>query len=192
MRIVALACIVAYTTLPAAALALDGPQGAPAEPPLTVIIEHFFPGYAPVVPGDLAEGVAALTVNDPVYDSSDRSPTVIRADFDGNGHGDFAVLISRNRGSASDEIFTVLMGYGLGRYAKAMESYFGGLSRDIYLGYASAGTEIRPVIAESPWLEADPLTLAAPAVTLNILRETSDIFYWDAERKQFGRATAAD
>lgn len=192
MRIAAVVCLLAYTTLPANVFAQDRPQGAPAEPPLEAIVEHFFPGYAPLALGDLADEVGSLTVNDPVYDSSDRSPTAIRADFDGNGHGDFAVLIGRNSDAGSDEIFTILLGYGLGQYAKAMESYFGGLSTDIYLGYAPAGTVVRPVASEFPWLEAEALTLAAPAVTLNVWKETSDVFYWDPQRKLFSRATVAD
>lgn len=193
MRIVAVACLVALTTtLSAVAPAQEGPQTAPAEPSLEAIVAHFFPGYAPVALGDLAAEVGALTVNDPVYDNSDRSPTAIRADFDGNGVADFAVLIGKHSESGSDEIFAILMGYGQGRYAKTMESYFGGLAEDIYLGFAPAGTEIRPAVPASPELESEPITLHAPAVTLNVLKETSDVFYWDAARKLFSRATVAD
>jgi len=192
MRIAAVACLVACTTLSAAALAQESPQTAPAEPPLEAIVAHFFTGYAPVALGDLSADVAALTVNDPVYDNSDRSPTVIRADFDDNGHADFAVLISKSTEAGSDEVFAILMGYGQGRYAKAMESYFGGLSEDIYLGYVAAGTKIRPAPEAPEWIEQEPVALTAPAVTLNVLRQTSDVFYWDERRRLFGRAVVAD
>ena len=84
------------------------------------------------------------------------------------------------------------MGHGQGRYAKSMESYFGGLSDDIYLGYVPAGTEIRPAATAPLWLEPEPLKLTAPAVTLNVLNQTSDVFYWDAQRRLFGRAVQAD
>jgi len=192
MRFAAVVCLVGFVTLPVAVLAQQGPQAAPAEPPLEAIVAHFFPGYAPVALGDLAAEVGALTVNDPVYDSSDRSPTAIRADFDGNGHADFAVLIGRNADSSSDEIFAILMGYGQGRYAKVMESYFGGLSKDIYLGYVPAGSEVRPSAPVALGVEPEPVKLRVPAVTLNVLKETSDVFYWDGQRKSFSRATAAD
>jgi len=192
MRIAAAAWFLAFTTLPYAALAQEGPQAAPAEPPLEAIVAHFFPGYAPLALGDLAADVGALTVNDPVYDHSDRSPTAIRADFDGNGHADFAVLIGRSSSSGSDEIFAIFMGYGQGRYAKVMESYFGGLSKDIYLGYAPAGSEVRPSAPGSTGVGSEPVRLRAPAVTLNVLKETSDVFYWDGRRRSFTRAAATE
>lgn len=192
MRFAAVTCLAALLALSAPAVAQEGPQKAPAEPPLAAIVAHFFPGYVPVALGDLAAEVGGLTVNDPVYDHSDRSPTAIRADFDGNGHADFAILIKTQSASGSDEIFAILMGHGQGRYAKAMESYFGRLAEDIYLGYMPAGIEIRRTVPWSPWLESGPLKLGAPAVTLNVLNETSDVFYWDAKRNLFSRATVVD
>ena len=192
MRFAAVACLAAIMTLAAPALAQEGPQKIPAEPPLAAIVAHFFPGYAPVTLGDLAAGIGALTVNEAVYDHTDRSPTAIRADFDGNGHADYAVLIKKQSASGSDEVFAILLGHGQGRYAKAMESFFGRLAEDIYLGYMPAGVEIRRAVPWSPWLESGPLTLTAPAVTLNVLNETSDVFYWDAKRNMFSRATVVD
>ena len=179
-------------TLFAPAAAQTGPQKVPAEPPLAAIVAHFFPGYAPVTLGDLAVEVGALTVKDPAYDHSDRSPTAIRADFDGNGHADYAVLIKKQSASGSDEIFTILMGYGGGQYAKAMESFFGRLSEEIYLGYMPAGAQIRRAVSASPWPESGPLMLKAPAVTLSVLNETSDVLYWDAKRNLFSRTTIVD
>ena len=191
MRIAALACLLAFTSLAAPVLAQEGPQKIPAEPPLTAIVAHFFPGYAPVTLGDLAAEVGALTVRDDVYDHSDRSPTAIRADFDGNGHADYAVLIKKHTASGSDEIFAVLLGHGQGRYAKAMESFFGRLAEDIYLGYMPAGAQVRLTVA-SPVLEPIPLRLDAPAVTLNVLNQGSDVLYWDAGPDMFRRASIAD
>ncbi len=191
MRIAAVACLAALMTLHAPALAQEGPQKIPAEPPLAAIVAHFFPGYTPVTLGDLAAEVGALTVKDAAYDHSDRSPTAIRADFDGNGHADYAVLIKKHTASGSDEIFAVLLGHGQGRYAKAMESFFGGLSEDIYLGYMPPGTEVRLTVA-SPVLEPIPLRLDAPAVILNVLDQGRDILYWDAGPDMFRRASIAD
>ncbi len=191
MRFAAMACLAGLMTLHAPALAQDSPQKVPAEPPLAAIVAHFFPGYAPVTLGDLAAEVGALTVSDGAYDHSDRSPTAIRADFDGNGHADYAVLIRKHTASGSDEIFAILLGHGQGRYAKTMESYFGTLSEDIYLGYVPAGTEIRLTVA-SPVLEPIPLRLEAPAVTLNVLNHGRDVLYWDAKPAMFRRASIAD
>jgi hypothetical protein len=191
MRFAAVTCLAAFMTLAAPALGREGPQKAPAEPPLATILAHFFPGYAPVTLGDLAAEVGALTVQDAAYDHSDRSPTVIRADFDGNGHADYAVLIKKQTTSGSDEIFAILMGYGQGRYAKIMESFFGRLSEDIYLGYVAAGTEIRLTVA-SPGVAPIPLRLKSPAVTLNVLNQASDVLYWDSVQDMFGRAPVFD
>jgi hypothetical protein len=191
MRFAAVACLAALMTLHSPAVAQEGPQEVPAEPPLAAIVAHFFPGYAPVTLGDLAAEIGALTVKDAMYDHSDRSPTAIRADFDGNGHADYAVLIKKQSASGSDEIFAVLLGHGQGRYATAMESFFGRLSEDIYLGYVPAGTRIRRTVA-APVPEPDPIRLAAPAVTLNVRNEASDVLYWDATRDMFSRARVAD
>lgn len=159
-----------------------------AEPPLAAVIAHFFPGHAPVALGELNGEIGALTVSDPAYDSADRSPTVIRGDFDGNGHTDYALLIRRDSPAPSDEIFAILMGHGEGRYAKAIESYFGGIAPDIYLGYLPPGTSL-PAVAEGDGVAAARLVLDNPAVTLNILGRVSDAFYWDAATGSFGVRT---
>lgn len=188
MRFAALAVLAAFMILQTPARAQDGPQKVPAEPPLEAIVAHFFPGYAPVALGDLAQEIGALTVRDRVYDHPGRSPTVIRSDFDGNGHADFAVLIKKRSDAGDDEIFAILMGYGQGRYAKAMESFFGKLARDIYLGYLPAGT-VLPAPGQAGG-DAPPLILRNPAVTLNILGELSDAFHWDSPSSRFRNTPA--
>ena len=187
MRFAAVACLAAIMTLHMPVRAQEGPQKVPAEPPLSAIIAHFFPGYVPVTLGDLAAEVGALTVSDPAYDHSDRSPTMIRADFDGNGHADYAVLIKKQTPDGSDEIFAILMGHGGGSYATAMESFFGPLSDDIYLGYLGKDTELQ-VSGASPEL----FRLATPAVTLNVLNEGRDVLLWDPSRNSFNSAPVPD
>lgn len=152
-------------------------QEAPAEPPLESVIGHFFPGYGPVPLGELSAEIGALTVSDPAYNTPDRSPVAVKADFDGNGFTDYALLIRKMRGPEPDEIFVILMGHGQGRYGKAMESFFGGVARDIYLGYLPAGTVL--AAPEEAGNKLPAITLEAPAVTLNILGQVSDAFYWD-------------
>jgi hypothetical protein len=82
----------------------------------------------------------------------------------------------------------ILMSHGDGRFAKAIESFFGGVAHDIYLGYLPAGTVLP---APSDTVEnAPPLTLENPAVTLNILGQISDAFYWDSLSSRFQNAPA--
>lgn len=178
MRFAATAVLAAFMGFLAPAWGQETPvQQAPAEPPLESVISHFFPGYVPVPLGDLAPEIGALTVSDPVYDSPDRSPSAIRADFDGNGFSDYALLIRKTEGPEADEIFVILMGHGEGRFATAIESYFGGVARDIYLAYLPAGAIlVAPADAAG---SAPPLMLENPAVTLNIFGQLTDAFYWD-------------
>lgn len=190
MRFAALVCVLTLAVMHTPARAQEGPQKAPAEPPLGAIVAHFFPDYALVALGDLSPEIGALTADDPVYDHPSRSPTMIRADFDGNGHHDFAVLIKKQTGGGSDEIFTILLGYGQGRYAKTMESFFGRLSGNIYLGFVPAGATINRAAA-SPAVEPVPLQLEVSAVTLNVLNETRDAFFWDTEYRMFSREPIA-
>lgn len=184
MRFIATAALAVFMGLQAPAWGQETPvREAPEEPPLEFVIAHFFPGYAPVPLGELAPGVGALTVSDPAYGSADRSPTTIRADFDGNGFADYALLVRKTSGPEADEIFVILTGHGEGRYRKAIESFFGGLARDIYLGYLPAGT-VLPAPAEATGT-APPLTLENPAVTLNVLGQLSDVFHWDDLSSRF-------
>jgi hypothetical protein len=178
MRFAATAVLAAFMGFQAPAWGQETPvQQAPVEPPLESVITHFFPGYAPVPLGDLAPEIGALTVSDPVYDNPDRSPTSVRADFDGNGFSDYGLLIRKTAGPEADEIFVILMSHGEGRFAKAIESFFGGVARDIYLGYLPAGTVLSaPADAGG---NAPPLMLENPAVTLNVLGQLADAFYWD-------------
>jgi hypothetical protein len=178
MRFAVTAVLGAFVGFQAPAWGQETPvQQAPAEPPLESVITHFFPGYAPVPLGDLAPEIGALTVSDPVYDSPDRSPSVIKADLDGNGLSDYGLLIRKAAGPEADEIFVILMGHGEGRFAKAIESFFGGVARDIYLGYLPAGT-VLPAPEEAGG-NVPPLILESPAVTLNVLGQLSDAFFWD-------------
>jgi len=163
-------------------------QEAPAEPPLEFVINHFFPGYAPVSLSELVPEIGALTVSDPGFNSPDRSPTTIKADFDGNGSADYALLIRKTAGTEADEIFVILLGHGDGRYSKAIESFFGGLAPEIYLGYLAAGT-VLPAPSGSGE-NAPALTLKNPAVTLNIHGQISDAFYWDGLAARFMNAPA--
>lgn len=163
-------------------------QEAPAEPPLESIIGHFYPGYAPVPLGELSAEIGALTVSDPVYDTPDRSPVIMKADFDGNGFADYALLIRKIQGPEPDEIFLILMGHGQGRYGKAIESFFGGVARDIYLGYLPAGTVL--TAPEEAGNNLPAITLETPAVTLNILGQVSDAFYWDKLSGRFVNTAA--
>ena len=178
MRLAAIAALVAFMGLQATAWGQETPvPKTPAEPPLDLVITHFFPGYELVSLGSLAPEIGALTVSDPTYDNAERSPTSVRGDFDGNGFADYALLIRKASGPEADEIFVILMGHGQGRYAKAIESFFGGVARDIYLGFLPAGAVLSaPADAGD---SAPALTLENPAVTLNILGQASDVFYWD-------------
>jgi hypothetical protein len=189
MRFAAAAALAAFMGFQAPAWGQETPvQQAPVEPPLESVITHFFPGYVPVPLGDLAPEIGALTVSDPIYDNPARSPTSVRADYDGNGFDDYALLIRKTAGPAPDEIFVILMGYGDGRYGKAIESFFGGVAHDIYLGYLPAGT-VLPAPADNGE-NAPPLTLENPAVTLNILGQVSDVFYWYSLSSRFQNTPA--
>jgi hypothetical protein len=189
MRFAAAAVLAAFMGFQAPAWGQETPvQQTPVEPPLESVITYFFPGYAPVPLGDLAPEIGALTVSEPAYDSPDRSPTSVRADFDGNGLSDYALLIRKTAGSEADEIFVILMAHGEGRYSKAIESFFGGMASDIYLGYLPAGT-VLPGPADSGE-NAPPLTLENPAVTLNVLGQVSDVFYWSSLSSRFQNTPA--
>ena len=186
MRLAASAALAAFMGLQTPAWGQETlVQQAPAEP-VESVIAHFFPGYGPVPLGDLTPEIGALTVSDPAYDSADRSPTSIKADFDGNGFTDYALLIRQVAGPEADEIFVILMGHGQGRYAKAIESFFGGLAGDIYLGYLPAGA-VLPAPGEAG-ASAPALTLEHPAVTLNVFGQLSDAFYWDKLSGRFMNA----
>ncbi|MDH5556012.1 MAG: hypothetical protein OEZ03_01605 [Alphaproteobacteria bacterium] len=189
MRLAATAALVALIGFQAPAWGQTGPtRQLPAEPPLASVISHFFPGYVVMALGDLAPEIGALTVSDPVYDTPDRSPLSVRADYDGNGYPDYALLIRKAAGPEADEIFVILMGHGNGRYSKAIESFFGGLASDIYLGYMPPGT-VLPAPEEAGG-NAPALTLENPAVTLNILGQLSDVFVWDSLSARFRNTPA--
>lgn len=189
MRFAAAATLAAFIGIQGLAWAQDVPlQKAPIEPPLEALISRFFPGYGPLPLGDLVPEIGALTASDPVYNTPDRSPTLIRADFDGNGFADYALLIRQTTGPTPDEIFVILMAHGDGQYSKAMESFFGGLASDIYLGYLPAGTVVPTDAEAAP--DAPGMALDNPAVTLNVMGRASDAFYWDKISTRFRNVPA--
>lgn len=189
MRFAVAATLMAFLGFQTPAWGQETPvQEAPAEPPLDSVISHFFPGYGVVPLGDLAAEIGALTVSEPDYNDPDRSPTSVKADFDGNGIADYALLLRKIDGPEGDEVFVILMGHGNGRYSKAIESFFGGVAQNIYLGYLPPGT-VLPAPPDAVD-NAPPLILELPAATLNILGQISDAFYWDSLSSRFRNTPA--
>lgn len=183
MRIAATTALLAILVLQPQATARHASDISYVEPPLDEIIARFFEGYAPVSPGDLRDEIGRLAVRDPVYEDPQRSPSVIHADFDGNGVDDYAVLIRELAPQAPDEVFTVLMGLGDGRYRVAMKAFFGNLMDEVYLGYVPAGERLAPVTGSAP--SREPVLLDHPAVTLIYLGRAADAFYWNPEKQVF-------
>lgn len=183
MRIAATTALLAVLILQPPATARHSADVRYAEPPLDEIIARFFEGYAPVTPGDLRAEIGRLAVNDPAYDDPERSPSVIHADFDGNGIDDYAILIRELAPQAPDEVFAVLMGLGDGRYRVSMKAFFGNLMDEVYLGYVPAGALLTPA-AESRNAR-EPVRLDHPAVTLIYFGRATDAFYWNPEKSVF-------
>ena len=149
-----------------------------AEPPLDEIVEQFFPGYVVMRESDLDRTVRNHTASNPVYDGVDRTPTVIRADFDGNGVADYALLVRADTSDEPDEVFAVLLGQGKGAYSRAAQAFFGGVVGQVYLGYAPAGSVLVP--ARHSTVAREAVTLTLPAVKLIYYESSADAFYWDA------------
>lgn len=149
------------------------------EPPLEEILARFFPGYVLVSMDDLDPAVGLLAAEDPAYADPGRSPSMIRADFNGDGIADYALLVREESAAEPDEIFAVLMGEGRGRYQRAVQAFFGAVLDGVYLGYAPAGAVLSP--APGSTIVREPVTLAHPAVKLIYLNSASNAFYWDAE-----------
>ncbi len=184
MRIAAVLALAALIFMPVSggpAVAQEAPAaaGKTTEPPLEEILARFFPGYVLVSMDDLDPAVGRLAEQDPVYADPGRSPSMIRADFDGNGVADYALLVREEAGAEPDEIFAVLMGQGRGRYNRAAQAFFGILLDGVYLGYAPAGAVLSP--APGSTIVREPVTLAHPAVKLIYLNSASNAFYWDAK-----------
>lgn len=190
MRCTMAAWVVLFMALQTTARAEEPPaRQTPVEPSREAVIAHFFPGYGTVPVDDLSSDIAALAARDPAYDHPDRSPTSIKADFDGNGFADYALLIRKTGGPDTDRIFVILMGHGHGRFSKAMESFFGGTAADVYLGYLPARDGYGNA-GDAAGVEP-PLKLQHPAVTLHARGQPGHIIYWDATRSELRIVPAA-
>lgn len=183
MRIAATTALLAVLILQPPATARHSADVRYAEPPLDEIIARFFDGYAPVTTGDLRVEIGSLAARDPAYDDPQRSPSVIHADFDGNGVDDYAILIRELAPQAPDEVFAVLMGLGDGRYHVAMKAFFGNLMDEVYLGYVPAGAQLIPAAGSET--ARDPVRLDNPAATLIYFDRAADAFYWNPEKNVF-------
>ena len=183
MRLAAITALAGLLFVDAPATGQDDVADAPREPPLDAIIAQFFPGYVPVTPGDLSADVRRATARDPAYSDPARSPTVIYADFDGNGVRDYAVLVRELASNDPDEVFAILMGQGGGRYRAAMKAFFGGLLGDVYLGYVPPGDVL--TAGEGARQNVTAVRLERPAVRLVYHDRAVDAFYWNEEASRF-------
>ncbi len=120
-----------------------------------------------------------------------QSPTWVRADFDGNGTLDHAALLRTPPGAgAADEVFTIMLSFGAGRYELAHFQSFGFVNGRVLLTPFPAGEWAHPVQSYDTGKQARPMV--NDAVVLEYFEASAAVYYWDDDLGRFDAIPVSD
>ena len=153
------------------------PMPALRDPPPEPI-RGFYPGYVLVETQDLDQGDIALFLDEETRATDPWALSWVRADFDGNGVGDHAVLLRTPDGLLPVyETFAILMGGADGQYEVVAESSYRGFTDYQIISQVRPGTIVRSFAGDGgPDIE---VRLRNPAIELAVIGKTAVVFYWD-------------
>ena len=151
--------------------------GREARPAMDKILEHF-PGYH------------VVTVAERNYDSREfirrhfpkENPSIVQADFDGDGHLDYAILL-RNDNTRTAKVVMLLCSEG----AECRDAYDVEVSTnyiEVYLRPAPIGKRVSQTDAIDTNDHSGPVKLHPVGVEVNYYGKATVVYYWDKKAKK--------
>jgi len=154
-------------------------------------IRGFYPGFVLVETQDLDQGDISLFLDEVTRATDPWALSWVRADFDGNGVGDHAVLLRTPDGLLPVyQRFAILMGADDGQYEVVEASSYRGFTDYRIISQVEPGTIVRSFAGdEGPDTE---VRLRNPAISLAVIGKTAVVFYWDSSTGSIEAIPTAD
>lgn len=145
-----------------------------------------FPGYHVVTLNECDPGMrSSLSQNYPK-----ANPSVVHADFDGDGSPDYALLLKNDATRVTK--FVILLCPVAQSCKKVNDIDESQMSGIVYLRPVAHGTKVSETDAVDTGAPAKRVTLRATAVELNYFGKASVVLYWDGAQKKIEEIATAD
>ena len=108
-------------------------------------------------------------------------PSIIRADFDGNGQPDYAMLLKSDASAAAKLV--VLLCDAPGRCRRVYESDITGYSDEAYLSGLPIGSRVA-VAGSAEGEQPPPVKLATVGIQVTYFEKGAGALYWDKKLKK--------
>lgn len=122
------------------------------------------------------------------FKGSDRN--VIHADFDGDGHPDYAMLLKNDTSAAAK--FVVLLCDARGRCSGGYELDITGYSEGAYLSVLPVGSRVAEAGAVERGKESPPLKLRTVGIQVVYFEKGKVALYWDKKLKKIVEVGTSD
>jgi hypothetical protein len=152
----------------------------------TELIKKYFPDYVLMEIGELTP--LARKYFKRHYPN--LTPSFVRADFDGDGFLDLALLLRKARGKDRKTILTIFLHSNRNRFELAYYLSFGVYGGDVYIIPVESGKVVSQT--ESIDVPREKVELRNTAIELVYFEKSSVVYYWDDRMKKFESIWTSD
>lgn len=152
---------------------------------LTRVMAHF-PGYHLLTLQERNPDLRAFLVKNLPQDNG----SVVHADFNGDGHLDYAVLIRNNHSGLTKLVVVLCFANEHCRRAYSLDEtdYF----RELYIAAIPKGKRVSQTEAIDTKHHPRPVTLASPAVEITYFGQAKVVLYWNARKHRMDEIQTED
>jgi len=118
------------------------------------------------------------------------NPSVVHADFDGDGHLDYALLL-RNDKSPTTKLVVFLCSEG-GHCRSVYELDVTGYSESVYLQLVARGTRVSQTDAIDTTNHSSPAKLKASGIQVTYFEQGKVVLYWNRKLKKIEEVQTSD
>ncbi len=117
-------------------------------------------------------------------------PSVVRADFDGDGHPDYAILLKDNKAKTTKLV--VLLCSGGAQCKSVYELDVTAQSGEVYIRPVQAGSQVSQTDAIDTNDHASPVRLSATGIEVTYFGQAKVVYYWNRKHKKIEAVQTED
>ena len=176
-----------FLIIPLMALISSFVASAAEEPKNEVanLLSHF-PGYHLLKLSERATDTRAYILGHFPKDN----PSIVHADFDGDGHPDYALLLKHNRSQTAKLV--VLLCPENNPYKRVYELDLTGDSEEVYLRPVPVGSHVSQTDAIDTKDRPSPIRLRSTGIEVTYFEKATIVYYWNKKHKKIEAVQTAD
>jgi hypothetical protein len=145
-----------------------------------------FPGYHLLTMAEREANARAFLVRH----SSKSSPSIIHADFDGDGHPDYALLLKHKRDGKAE--FVVLLCSGDANCTIVDQLDVTGSIAEMYIRPVATGSLVSQAEATEMQDDTPPVTPHRVGIQVNYFEKAAVVYYWEKKTRKIEQIESED